>query len=286
MKKVFAIGILTCLFNQSMFGQGYEVLKDDPSQLIKGHVALEYLTVDAGMANVSGAYAWALGVNTYFPLLPSLGLEGSLRTPLLKLESSGGLAIAAEAGVSKTLFSKTKLKEDLKVLMSFNQSRSGGLVTTRSSTLTMPGNVRTEVFVRGGGYYRNSSYEPDEVGVFSTISSITHTGGYAGIGISKGTFFQFKSEETNESFALGSIFKFYADVLILPTNIEDPAYDDSDAIGWRLGVKWYNSPYTIENNFGRKKGFFGNMFAIGELGTRPYEGAVITLSVGYVIKKF
>jgi hypothetical protein len=51
-------------------------------------------------------------------------------------------------------------------------------------------------------------------------------------------------------------------------------------------MKWYNSPYADEDNFGRKKGFFGNMFAIGELGTRPYEGAVITLSVGYVIKKF
>ncbi|WP_323756771.1 hypothetical protein [Roseivirga sp.] len=286
MKRIFFIGFLIGLFGQSVFAQGYEVLKDDPSQLIKGHVALEYLTVDAGMANVSGAYAWAVGVNTYFPLLPSLGLEGSLRTPLLKFESSGGLAIAAEAGASKTLFSKTKLKEELKVLMSFSQSSSYRTTTTRSSTLTMPGNVRTEMFVRGGGYYRNSSYEPDDAGIFSTISSITHTGGYVGIGISKGTFFQFKSEETQEKFALGSIFKFYADVLILPTNIKDPAYDDSDLIGWRLGVKWYNSPYTIGNNFGEKKGFFGNMFAIGELGTRPYEGAVITLSVGYVIKKF
>ncbi|KYG78977.1 hypothetical protein [Roseivirga echinicomitans] len=286
MKKVLAICILIGLSSHSVFGQGYEVLNDDPSKLIKGHVALEYLTVDAGMANVSGAYAWALGVNSYYPLLPSLGLEGSLRTPLLKIESSGGLALAAEAGVSKTLFSKTKLKEDLKVLMSFNQSRSGGFVTTRSSTLTMPGNIRTEMFVRGGGYYRNSSYEPDEVGFNTTISSITHTGGYVGIGISKGTFFQFKSEETQEKFALGSIFKFYADVLILPTNIKDPAYDDSNAIGWRLGVKWYNSPYSSESDFGRKKGFFGNMFAIGELGTRPYEGAVITASVGYIIKKF
>jgi hypothetical protein len=72
----------------------------------------------------------------------------------------------------------------------------------------------------------------------------------------------------------------------LPTNIEDPRYVDSDLIGWRIGMKWYNSPYADEDNFGRKKGFFGNMFAIGELGTRPYEGAVITLSVGYVIKKF
>ncbi|WP_339608647.1 hypothetical protein [uncultured Roseivirga sp.] len=288
MTKVFAISILTCLFSQSVFGQGYQVLDDDPSKLIKGHLALEYLTVDAGLSNVSGAYAWAIGANTYYPLLPSLGLEGSLRTPLLKLESSGGLAISAEAGASKTLFSKTKLKDELKVLMSFSQSRSlgGGTVTTRSSTLTMPGNVRTEVFVRGGGYYRNSSYEPDDAGVFSSITSITHTGGYVGIGLSKGTFFQFKSEATNESFALGNIFKFYADVLLLPTNIEDPVYDDSDAIGWRVGVKWYNSPYTAENNFGRKKGFFGNMFAIGEMGTRPYEGAVITLSVGYVIMKF
>jgi hypothetical protein len=286
MRKIYTIAIIIITYCQVVIGQGYEVLNDDPSQLIKGHVALEYLTVDAGLANISGAYAWALGVNTYYPLLPSLGLEGSLRTPLLKLQSSGSLAIAAEAGASKTLFSKTKLKEDLKVLMSFSQSRSVTTVTTKTTTLTMPGKVRTELFVRGGGYYRNSSYEPDELGIVSPISTITHTGGYAGIGISKGTFFQFKSKETNESLALGSIFKFYADVLILPTNIEDPIYDDSKSIGWRLGVKWYNSPYTVENNYGRKKGFFGNMFAIGEMGTRPYEGAVITLSVGYVIMKF
>ncbi|MFT6873657.1 MAG: hypothetical protein ACI8Q1_003140 [Parvicella sp.] len=286
MRKICTIALLICAYSQAVIGQSYEVLNDDPSRLIKGHIALEYLTVDAGLANVSGAYAWALGVNTYYPLLPSLGLEGSLRTPLLKLQSSGSLAIAAEAGVSKTLFSKTKLKEKLKVLMSFSQSRSVTTVTTKTTTLTIPGNVRTEVFVRGGGYYRNSSYEPDELGIISPISTITHTGGYAGIGISKGTFFQFKSEETRESFALGSIFKFYADVLILPTSIENPLYDDSDVIGWRFGVKWYNSPYTIKDNYGRKKGFFGNMFAIGEMGTRPYEGAVITLSVGYVIMKF
>ncbi|PIQ48085.1 MAG: hypothetical protein COW03_11840 [Cytophagales bacterium CG12_big_fil_rev_8_21_14_0_65_40_12] len=286
MRKIYTIAILICAYSQAVIGQSYEVLNDDPSKLIKGHVALEYLTVDAGLNNVSGAYAWALGVNTYYPLLPSLGLEGSLRTPLLKLQSSGSLAIAAEAGVSKTLFSKTKLKKELKVLMSFSQSRSVYTVTTKSSTITMPGNVRSEVFVRGGGYYRNSSYESDEISFATTISTITHTGGYLGIGISKGTFFQFRSEETNERFALGSIFKFYADVLILPTNIADPIYDDSKSIGWRFGVKWYNSPYKIEDNYGKKKGFFGNMFAIGEMGTRPYEGAVITLSVGYVIMKF
>ncbi|KYG71447.1 hypothetical protein EV198_3329 [Roseivirga ehrenbergii] len=286
MKKVLTIGFLIGLFGHSIYGQGYEVLNDDPSKLIKGHVALEYLTVDSGMDNVSGSYVWALGVNIFYPLLPSLGLEGSLRTPLLKIDSSGDLAIAAEAGVSKNLFSKTKLKQDLKVLMSFSQSSSFRTTTTRTSTLTMPGHVRTEYFVRGGGYFRNSSYESTEAGLTSGLSTITHSGGYAGIGISRGTFFQFKSEETQESFALGSIFKFYADVLILPTSIKNPAYDDSDFIGWRLGVKWYNSPYSSENNFGRKKGFFGNMFAIGELGTRPYEGAVITASVGYIIKKF
>lgn len=286
MRKIYTIAILICAYSQAVIGQSYEVLNDDPSKLIKGHVALEYLTVDAGLNNVSGAYAWALGVNTYYPLLPSLGLEGGLRTPLLKLQSSGSLAIAAEAGVSKTLFSKTKLKKELKVLMSFSQSRSVYTVTTKSSTITMPGNVRSEVFVRGGGYYRNSSYESDEISFATTISTITHTGGYLGIGISKGTFFQFRSEETNERFSLGSIFKFYADVLILPTNIADPIYDDSKSIGWRFGVKWYNSPYKIEDNYGKKKGFFGNMFAIGEMGTRPYEGAVITLSVGYVIMKF
>ena len=191
-------------------------------------------------------------------------------------------------GVSKTLFSKTRLKEDLKVIIGLSQSRSlgGGTVTTSSATIEMAGNVKTDFFVRGGGFYRSSAFEYEDLRGFSQFSGITHSGGYLGVGIAKGKFFQFKNIATKESFAIGSIFKFYADLLLLPTNIEDPAYDDSDAIGWRLGVKWYNSPYTIENNFGKKKGFFGNMFAIGELGTRPYEGAVITLSVGYVIKTF
>ncbi|MGW8121065.1 hypothetical protein ACV07N_00285 [Roseivirga echinicomitans] len=282
MKKVFAIVFFISLFGHSTFGQGYEVLVDDPSKLLKGHIALEYIAVDAGMANISGAYAWAIGANALYPLLPSLSLEGSLRTPLLKLESAGGLAIAAEAGVSKNLFSRTKLKDEVKILLSFSQSRSGGYVTTKSSTLTTPGKVKTELFVRGGGYYRNSSYEPD----YSTMSSITHTGGYAGIGISKGTYFHLRNVESNETFATGTIFRFYADVLLLPSNIKDPRYDDSDMIGFRLGVKWYNSPFTSENDFGRKRGFFGNMFAIGEIGTRPYEGTVLTASVGYVIKKF
>lgn len=286
MSKLISTTFVLCFCYLSTFGQNYKVLNDDPSKLIKGHVALEYLTVDAGLNNVSGAYAWAIGVNSYYPLLPSLGIEGSLRTPLLKLQSSGGFALAAEAGVSKTLFSKTKLKEDLKVLMSYSQSRSVYTVTTKSSTITMPGNVRSEVFVRGGGYYRNSSYESDEISFATTISTITHTGGYLGIGISKGTFFQFNNVSSNENFALGSVFKFYADVLILPTNIGDPMYEDSDIIGWRIGMKWYNSPYKIDDNYGRKKSFFGNMFAIGEMGTRPYEGAVITLSIGYVIMKF
>uniref|UniRef100_UPI00404783C3 hypothetical protein n=1 Tax=Roseivirga sp. TaxID=1964215 RepID=UPI00404783C3 len=288
MRKIYTIAIIISTCCQAALAQRYEVLDDDPSKLIGGHIAFEYLTVDAGFANVSGAYAWAVGLNAYYPLLPSLGIEGSIRTPLLKLESVGGLAIASEAGASKTLISRTKLKKELKVLMSFRQSSSlgGGTVTTSTSTITMPGNVRTSFFVRGGGYYRNSSFEYDDLSGFSVFSTITHTGGYLGLGISKGTFFQFKSEATNESFALGNVLKFYADILLLPTNVGNPAFDDSETLGWRLGAKWYNSPYTNENNFGRKKGFFGNMFAIVELGTRPYEGTVITSSVGYIFKKF
>lgn len=286
--KFYIIGIASLLCFQAAIGQSYEVLDDDPSKLIKGHIAFEYIAVDAGFANVSGAYAWAVGLNAYYPLLPSLGIEGSVRTPLLKLESVGGLAISSEAGVSKTLLSRTKVKKELKVLMSFSQSRSlgGGSVTTSTSTITMPGSIKTDFFVRGGGYYRSSSFEYDDLSGFSEFSEITHTGGYLGIGLSKGKFFQFKSEATKQSFALGNIFKFYADVLILPTNIKNPTFDDSDTIGWRIGVKWYNSPYTADNNFGHKKGFFGNMFALAELGTRPYEGTVFTTSVGYIFKKF
>ena len=287
MRKVCLIGLLVWLAISSLFGQGYEVLADDPSKLIKGHVAFEYLTVDAGFANVSGAYAWALGFNALYPL-GALDIEGSIRTPILKLQSSGSFAMAAEAGVSKNLFSKTKRKEEVKVLMSFSQSRSlwGNSVTTSTSTITMPANIRTEAFVRGGGYYRSSVLEYDDSSGFSEFSAITHTGGYVGIGFSKGKFFQFKSVATNGQFALGSIFKFYADLLLLPTNVEDPTFDDSDALGWRLGVKWYNSPYTTENNFNQSRGFFGNMFAIVELGTRPYEGTVVTASVGYIFMKF
>jgi len=288
MHRLLMTLVLVSFGMQALLAQSYQVLKDDPDRLINGHLAFEYLTVDAGFGNTSGAFAWALGLNGYYPLLPSLGIEASVRTPILKLESSSGLAIGAEAGVSKTLFSKTRRKEEMKVLVGFSQSRSffGDRVTTSTTTLTMPGNLKSQVFVRGGGYYRHSAFAFDLPNGFSQFSSITHSGVYVGLGFFKGKFFQFRGGSSGKEFALGNIFRFYADLLILPTQVEDPTFDDSDSLGWRIGVKWYNAPFTVADNFGEKKGFFGNMFAIVELGTRPYEGTVVTASVGYIFKKF
>lgn len=286
MKFVSLVTAFTFLITADLIAQRYRTLDDNPEKLIRGHVAVEYMTIDAGFKNLSGAYAWAVGVNAYYPILPSLGIEGSIRTPLLKFESSDGFAVAFEGGASKTLLSKTKLKKEVTVLMKFRQSRSLGGSSVATSTLTIPGNVKTEVFARGGVYHRNSAFEYDLPSGFAGFSTITHTGGYLGVGISKGKFFQFQSVDSEQKVAIGSIFKFYADVLILPTNVQEPTFNDSDSIGWRIGVKWYNSPFTADNNFGQKKGFFGNMFALLELGTRPHEGTVVTTSIGYIIKRF
>ena len=83
-------------FYQIAMSQGYEILENDPSKLIKGHVAFEYMAIDAGFGNLSGAYPLAVGLNAYYPLLPSLGIEGSVRTPLIKFEQTGGVAVASE----------------------------------------------------------------------------------------------------------------------------------------------------------------------------------------------
>lgn len=48
--------------------------------------------------NLSTVYALGLRENAFQPLLPSLGVEDNIRTPLLKVESSGGFAMSTEPG--------------------------------------------------------------------------------------------------------------------------------------------------------------------------------------------
>lgn len=275
---------LVLLLAKPLNGQ-YRVIKDDPSKLIKGHVAIEYFSLDVGLQNARGAYVYSVGANTFLPLKSGLALEGSLRLPVFRLES-GGFAMMAEAGGHFTFMSTVKRKKEVTIPLSFTEYRGVYSTTQVTKSLIVEGNVKREFFARFGGYYRNSVLEYENLSGFSEIGTIAHSGGYLGVGTYFGKFFQVENNRANSRFAAGQIFKVYADVLILPTSVDAAIVDDSAVLGWRIGMKWYNSPFKREDNFGSKKTLFGNMFAIVELGSRPVEGTTITGSIGYIIKKF
>ncbi|MEO1021252.1 MAG: hypothetical protein AAFW89_01800 [Bacteroidota bacterium] len=292
MRSFFSFFGVVLVLSTAGYGQAtFRQTLTDPEVVYRGYAAINYLTVDAGFSNTSGASLWSIGADVLYPINDNLRVDAFGYYSLLSLESDG-LPFLFSGGVEYGLFKKTKNKK-VPVLLAFSYEKD--YVNNKElqtwSTVALPGTIQREFTARGGVYLRNSAFEYDENQVFFDVTNVFHAGVYAGIGYTKRTFLHVQDED-GYTFAYGRQVRPYADLMILPTSVDvrDEATNTSlsleETLGWRAGLTWQLTPFTKAENFDRKIGFFGNTLFRLEIGNRPLDGFYITTGVAFTIKKF
>lgn len=299
MKKFVFLVTLFFVYTQLSAQETYTKIADDPAAAIKGHVGVELYGVDAGFKNISGSMLFAVGVNARYPLTDKIKLEGLVRLPLLRFEKEG-FAFMADAGILFPL-SSTENPTDVKVILGYKEEDNLNS-NTRTATIkyvNINGNVRKTNYLRGGVYLRNSAFDDrSETMTDYFVTNIFHKGIYAGLGRERQYFFNLQRNRANSEtkFGAGSIFMVYADVMILPVNLDlvqdtfgmgaGATKELNGLLGGRIGFKWYRNPFTRAQNHNHRIPFFGNSFFTLETGVRPLEGLFITGGFTYILHKF
>jgi hypothetical protein len=290
---------LTCFtVSPTIAQETYTKTYDDPEDVIKGHVALEYYGVDVGFNNINGAMLFTMGVNGSYTLTPNLGVEGSVRMPLLRFEKQGA-AYIVDAGAFYTLSSSTTDK-DVKIILGYKEEDIGNnteLHTTKYTVIN--GSVQKKLLVRAGVYLKNTSIKHKESDFEQyQPTNLFHKGIYIGIGKQRQYFFKLKRKIGNREtdFGAGTIFRPYFDVLLLPTKVDlqqetlglgaGISKELTGFIGARAGFRWYRNAFTREQNGDHRIPFFGNSVVTLEAGVRPIDGFFINGGISFILKKF
>jgi len=277
----------------------YSKVYDNPADAIKGHVGVELYGIDAGFSNLTGSMLFAVGVNGRYPINDKLQAEGLIRMPLLRFEKKG-FSFMTDAGVLWKLSSKEAPK-DVNVILGYKETDNINSNTRTATTkyVSINGNVRSTQFARGGIYLRNSAFDYKSDGITDyMLTNIFHKGVYLGLARERQYYFQMQRKQGDriDKFGAGSIFQLYADVLLLPVNV-DVTIDTfgfgagateslNGLLGGRVGFKWYRNAFTRAQNGDQKIPFFGNSFFTFEAGSRPLEGFYVSGGFTYIVHKF
>jgi hypothetical protein len=276
----------------------YTKIYDDPKDVIKGYVGLEYYGVDVGFSNITGAMIFIMGINGSYDVTDNITAEGSVRLPLLRFEKQGP-AFIVDAGAMYALSTSTSEKP-VKVILGYKEEDIGGdreLHTTKYTIIT--GSVQKKIILRAGVYLKNTSIEYKESDFEQyKPTNLFHKGIYLGIGKQRQYFFQLQRNLNGKKveFGAGSIFRPFLDIMILPTKVDleeetlglgaGRAKELKGIIGARAGFKWYRNPFTREQNSNRRIPFFGNSIVTLEGGVRPIDGFFINGGISFILKKF
>lgn len=281
--------LITCSSTAIVAQESYRQILSDPTEVQTGYLALHYFGVDAGFDNTSGASIFSIGGETLYPITEKIKAEGLFLYSLFSLEKKS-FPFLFNGGIEYTLSSKTK-NTTVPVLLAFSYERdySKGEDVNTYTTVKLPGDITSELNVRGGLYLRNSAFEYEENFTFYDLTNIFHKGVYAGVGYTRKLFMHVQDSD-DYTFAYARNFRPFVDIMILPTSVDVSAGGATQTIeetlGWRAGMTWQLKPITQKQNFDRKIGFFGNLLYRLEFGQRPLEGFYITTSLGWTIKKF
>jgi hypothetical protein len=282
---IIITGFSTSLLAQKTYRQTFS----DPSEVQTGYLGLHYFGVDAGFGNTSGASLLSVGAETLYPITDKLRAEGLGLVSLFSLEKSG-FPFLLNAGAEYTLSSNTK-STTVPVLLAFSYERDylEGKDINTYTTVKLPGDITSELNLRGGLYLRNSALEYEENFTYYDLTNIFHKGIYAGVGYTRKLYMHILDSDGYE-FAYARNFRPFADILVLPTSVDVTSNGNTqtlkETIGWRAGMTWQLNPITKAQNFDKNIGFFGNLLYRIEFGQRPLEGFFVTTSLAWTIKKF
>lgn len=299
MKRNFTALLASLLIVITCHGQElYTKTYDAPDDVIKGHVAFEYYGVDVGFKNTAGAMIFIWGVNGAYDVAPLINVEGAVRMPLIRFEKQGASFIL-DAGANYTLSTSTSEK-DVRIILGYKEEDIGNNMEVHTTKYTIiNGSVRKKLLARAGVYLKNTAIEYKESDFEQyKPTNLFHKGVYVGIGKQRQYYFKLKRNSGNSetTFGAGSIFRLYADLLILPTQVDleretlglgaGISKELDGLLGARAGFKWYRNPFSRAQNGDHRIPFFGNSVMTLEAGVRPLEGFFVNGGISYILKKF
>ncbi len=297
--KIALIGFILVFQLTAYAQENYTKVYDDPTDVLKGHIAVEFYGVDVGFSNINGAMIFIAGVNGSYTLTDKLSVEGALRMPLLRFEKQG-TGFIFDGGAMLKLSSTTK-DESVRVILGYKEEDIANsdqrLATTKYVYIT--GSVTRSVILRGGVYLKNTAVDDTkETGVDYMPENLFHKGIYVGIGKQRQHFFQLQRDIKGKKvmFGAGSIFRPYFDLMILPTSVDltqdtfglgaGKTKELKGFIGGRAGFRWYRNPFTRKQNDDHRIPFFGNTVMTLEAGVRPIDGFFISGGISFIVHKF
>lgn len=298
MRKIAGLITLLMVCAPLFAQENYTKIYDDPEDVLKGHVALEYYGVDVGFSNISGAMIFIMGVNGAYTLSEKLHVEASARLPLLRFEKQG-TAFVFDGGAAFALNTSTTDKP-VRVILGYKEEDNfaSDTRTTTTKYVNITGSVKKSLLIRGGVYLKNTTLEFSEGTTSYVPTNLFHKGVYIGICKQRQYYFQLERNINGRkaNFGAGSIFKPYFDIMVLPTvaevQVETLGFGVGDKkelsgfIGARAGFRWYRNPFKRKQNGDHRIPFFGNSVVTLEAGMRPVDGLFINGGISYILKKF
>lgn len=278
MKKFIYLFLMLCTFSFSAQSVNYKIVEDNPDAIADSYINLELFGGDFDF-DFNDASIFA-GANGYYSLSEKLKIEATLRLNYINL-SGGGFGSQSEAGVLFILKSSTKTDKVPIIYSHNNDYFSKELVKNIKVTkvFEVDGTYKNQFGVRGGLYYKNSSFDAAASGTTSSqIADFSITGIYAGF------------EKISQAFVktlVGKNFKYgqgrtrmYADAMFFPVktiNSNVVNAGDESSFGYRAGFQWQTKP--VEG------GWFKPVYT-AEIGNRPFTGFYILVSAGITLMNF
>jgi len=284
MKKLLTLLLIASGLN--LFAQTYQtqLITDDPDKALDKFVVLDVVAVDLDFNFISSNVY--IGGSTYWPITDKLIIDSNIKIPIVSL-SGGGFGLTAEPGVFFKLSSKTKT-DDVPVVIEatlFAETRyeNGRQYNVdKYKYLTAKGTYRDSFGARGGLYFRQGPFMPDDVNFESNTTS-TLTGLYIGFQKISQAFVEMLVSGNGldkEKFIGAGFTKTYVDVMFCPVKtIADQAIADANEknspLGVRAGFQWNKNPYKTK--------LFGRAVYSAEIGIRPLMGFYITAGLGFKV---
>lgn len=266
----------------------YSLVYSNPDDLNYGYVSFNYLGIDAGFKNTSGAMM-VFGAEAFYPVTRRIGVEGMFALPIYRFDNSVGASVY-EVGGEYALIARNKTgKTSFLLSLSWSDDAVTSTRTTTYKFVEFQTQFRRDISVRGGFYRHQSAYQYYYTEHSYDVVDMQQTGIYGGIGWETGNFAHIRNTSNKRTRAYGGLSKLFADVMVLPTEVQSKSYNESKkaTLGWRLGWKFHITPYKKDKTILKERaGFFANSFYRIEFGQRPHEGIFVTGTFGYAPIKF
>lgn len=266
----------------------YKITRDETKDINNFWLNLDLIQMDVGFKNVDGI-SINTGLNGLGMIQNRFGFDYTLRYGYLTLgklrNKDFKSAYQVELGGFLNFSDNTRTK-NVKVVLKFDKGTNMEGKTVETTTFThVPGGERIIRQLRGGLYMRRNPFVQDNEDLYATDyeANANSIGVYAGLGSMRIHNLFINTDKFGKCYNSG-IFRFYADVLILPVvhvGLNGESFNEQIKPG-HFGARFGCATFAPDNKKNAKKGGFGIQV---EAGYRPLDGLYTTCSFYWTIQR-